>query len=108
MRTTDDQLKEILHRADSLQELRPARKKVAVDAAASATCLALLVGVLIFLPRFVSTGSVNTMSRYGSLLIDAPYLGLVVVCLLAFALGVCVTLLCVHIGELRRKGQGPR
>ena len=43
------------------------------------------------------------MHRYGSLLLAAPYIGYVIVGILAFALGICVTLLCIRLKELREK-----
>ena len=43
------------------------------------------------------------MQHYGSLLLAAPYTGYVVVGVLAFALGVCITLLCIHWKALRQK-----
>jgi preprotein translocase subunit SecF len=96
MRSTDDQLREIMRRAELVKEKRIIKKTILTDVLASCVCLALLIAVAVCLPKLslALTGSVAT--QYGSLLLAAPYIGYVIVGLLAFALGVCVTLLCVH------------
>lgn len=43
------------------------------------------------------------MRQYGSLLLAAPYTGYVVVGVIAFALGICVTLLCICWKALKQK-----
>jgi len=45
------------------------------------------------------------VQNYGSLLLEEPYMGYVMVCVLAFALGVCMALLCVHWKALKQKEQ---
>ena len=38
---------------------------------------------------------------YGSLILSTPYLGYVVIGILTFVLGVLVTILCLHLNDLR-------
>ena len=105
MRNTDDQLHEILRRAEIVTEKRSRRKSLLTDGAAACVCLVLLLAVAVYLPRLTPVQSENTVSRYGSLLLGASYVGYVIVGLLAFALGICVTLLCVHWKKLKEREQ---
>ena len=103
MRSTDEQLHEVLRRADTVRERRAIRKKLHASIMASCVCVALLVAVGTSLPRVTVVAQGPAMQQYGSLLLAAPYMGYIVVGVLALALGVCVTLLCTQWRELRRK-----
>ncbi len=105
MRSTDEQLLEIMKRAEVVKEKRTIRNQIYASLAASGVCVALLVVVAVYLPRLEPLTQKNEMQQYGSLLLAAPYTGYVVVALIAFALGVCVTLLGVHWKRLRQKEQ---
>ena len=96
MRSTDDQLREIMRRSDRIIETQRMKKTILRDAFASGLCLALLIAVAVFLPKLRSAQSGSAAAQYGSLLLAVPYLGFVIVSLLAFALGVSLTLLCIH------------
>ena len=103
MRSTDEQLREIIARSRGLKEKRNITKAILADSAAACIAAVLLVAVVLCLPKLKSVQSGQTGSRYGSLLIAAPYIGYVIVGLLAFALGVCVTLLCLHVKKLKER-----
>ncbi len=96
MRSTDEQLQEIMRRADLVKEKRTVKKTILTDAVASCVCLILLIAVAGYLPNITPSLTENVETQYGSLLLAAPCIGYVIVGLLAFALGICVTLLCVH------------
>ena len=106
MRSTDEQLQEIMRRAEIVKEKRNIRNHIYASLAASCVCVALLVVAGFCIPRLEPLAQQNEMQQYGSLLLAAPYTGYVVISLIAFALGVCVTLLCVHWKKLRQKEQG--
>ena len=105
MRSTDEQLREIISRADRVKDTRRLKKAVLGDAAASCVFLALLSTVAAYLPHLPDSQAGSTVSRYGSLLLASPFIGYVIVGLLAFALGVCVTLLCRHRKEWKDREQ---
>ena len=105
MRSTDEQLQEIMRRAEIVKEKRFMRKRLHASAFASCVCVALLTAVCFYLPRLSVTQETPDMKNYGSLLLAAPYMGYVVVGVLAFALGVFITLLCVHWKRLKEKDQ---
>ena len=103
MRNTDEQLQEIMRRAEIVKEKRIIRKCIYASALASCVCVALLIAVCFCLPQLTVMSESSGMQHYGSLLLAAPYTGYVVVGAIAFALGVCITLLCIHWKALRQK-----
>ena len=97
MRGTDEQLQEIMRRAEGLKERRRRNKAILTDAVSSGVLFALLIAAIAYVPKLPALQTAGTETRYGSLLLAAPSVGYVIVGLLAFALGVCVTLLCCHL-----------
>ena len=105
MRNTDEQLQEIMRRAEIVREKRSMRRRLYASTLASCVCAVLLIAVCFCLPQLTVLPESSAMQHYGSLLLAAPYTGYVVVGVLAFALGVCVTLLCIHRKALKQKEQ---
>lgn len=105
MRSTTDQLQEIMKRADVVKEKRVVRKKIQASVLATCLCAALLIAVSIYLPNMPLDASDKMREQYGSLLLGAPYMGYIIVGILAFALGICSTLLCIFWKELKKKEQ---
>ena len=103
MRSIDEQYQEIMRRAKIVKEKRIIRKHVYAGAIASCVCAALLIAVCFCLPQLTATQGAPGMQQYGSLLLAAPYTGYVAVGVLAFALGICVTLLCTRWKALKKK-----
>lgn len=100
MRSADEQLRLIRERA----EIRRQKRQTALRrSAAVLCCLALAAFLRLVLPRLdgvVLPEGVLT----GSIVFLRPQLGCIVLAVLAFCLGVFVTLLCVH----RRDQQGEK
>ena len=103
MRNTDEQLQEIMRRAEIVRAKRSMRRRLYASTLASCVCAVLLIAVCFCLPQLTVLPESSAMQHYGSLLLAAPYTGYVVVGVLAFALGVCITLLCIHWKALRQK-----
>ena len=103
MRSTDEQFQEILKRSEIVRERHSSRKSIAVWSVASAVCAALLILAANFIPALSADRSEADLTHYGSLILDASYMGYVVIGVLAFLLGVCVTLLCLSIRKRRKK-----
>lgn len=103
MRNTNEQLQEIMRRAEGVKENRLIRKKIYASALATAICAILLTATAFYLPHLTSGSKDQVMQRYGSLLLGASYIGYVIVGILAFALGICATLLCIFWKDLRNK-----
>ena len=105
MRNTEEQLREIMRRAETVKEKRSIQKRLRASALASCVCMFLLIVVSVYLPRLTAISQDTAAGQYGSLLLAAPYTGYIVVGVLAFALGVCITLLCLHWKALKQKEQ---
>lgn len=103
MRTSDEQLDEVLERSARLKARVVMRHAILIDSLAAAACLVLLVFVATTLPDLGGSVVTPTGGQYGSLVLDGPNLGHVVICLLAFLLGVFLTLLGIHVRKLRGK-----
>ena len=103
MRTSDEQLDEILGRSARLKARVAMRRAILADSLAAAVCLVLLVVVATSLPNLGGSVVTPSGSQYGSLILDGPNLGRAVICLLAFLLGVFVTLLSIHLRKIRGK-----
>ena len=96
MRTTDEQLKEILKRSDRITEMRKLRSKMLTDAVSLCACIALLIMTAAFIPGSVTSTGGNGGDHYGSLILSTSYMGYVVIGVIAFVAGIFVTLLSQH------------
>lgn len=103
MRSENEQLREILRRTELVKERRGIRARLRASAAGVLACALLLCAVGASLPVLPAAQAGTGMQRYGSLLLFAPYMGYVVVGVLAFALGISVTLLCLFYRRLHEK-----
>ena len=102
MRDIDDQMNEITRRSGIVKKKKELVGKIAYNATGIAACLILAVVTVLLAPK-VPTSAVSTMrSEYGSLIITSPVMGYIVIGVLAFILGILVTMLCKHIYELKR------
>ena len=100
MRNLDDQLQEIQIRSDKLKRRHSDRRALVWGSLATCACLALIAAVSLYLPIFSDTAA-SQAGRYGSLILANPGLGYAVIGILAFFLGMCVTLLCVLLSRRR-------
>ncbi len=101
MRNIDDQMTEIFRRSNNLIEKKKVSNAVIGYAVSIAACLTLIVVTAIMISGMNTESSTSSMSRYGSLIITAPYMGYVIVGLLAFILGMLITLLCKKMVDLK-------
>lgn len=98
MRNTDDQLLEIRERSAKLKVERKKRRSVLLSGISVCFCLVLIAAAAVSM-SFVPEDSVINNGIYGSLILTGRHLGWVVVGVLAFLLGVCVTLFCVRLRD---------
>ncbi len=96
MRNTERQLEEIKKRSEKLRQKQNDRRSAAAGFISVCVCIALIVTVSLSLSSFSQAASTHS-GKYGSLIIATPHLGYVVIGILAFLLGVCVTMLCVRL-----------
>lgn len=102
MKNIDDQMTEIFRRSDILKEKRKVGSALIGYAVSIAACLAVIAAAGIMISGMNTENSASSMSRYGSLIITAPYMGYVIVGLLTFILGILVTLLCKKMVDLKK------
>ena len=75
MRSTDEQLHEIMQRAENITEIRNIRKHLLTAGASSLACAVMLVIAAMYIPHITIPAQETVQTRYGSLLLAAPYLG---------------------------------
>ena len=105
MRGYEERCAEVKRRIAAEKRKKRLRRGRLVMTAAAAACLALLAGVSIAMPGMTAqlqpgscTGFETAASMYGGR--DA--LGYIIVGLLAFLLGVCMTILCFRLRQMER------
>ena len=94
------QLDEILKRSEKIKRNKEYNLMAAKTVMTAAMGLLVIVLAVVFMPDFTEASGVYDTSRYGSLIITAPYLGYVIIGLLAFVLGVLVTVFAVKLRKL--------
>ena len=103
MRTTDERLAAAKRRAEEIKrQERSLRSRIAAVSGAAA-CLAAILGLALAMPSV--TARFSGADYYGGMtasLFTGESLGYLLVGLLAFALGVCVMVLCVRLHERER------
>ena len=96
--TTEEALTEIMRRKNQIV-LRRSRRSCRVLSGVSAMLMAFLLLVICMMPG--SPGSAFTGTVYGSFLLSAESGGYVLAAVIAFVLGVCITLLCLRYKRLK-------
>jgi hypothetical protein len=91
MRSADEQLRLVREKAEKLRRRRQALLREGTGAAG----LVLAAFLCFLLPRAGGT-ALPEGAVYGSLILTSPLVSYAVVAVLAFVLGICVTLLCLH------------
>ena len=108
MRTNEERIRLVHERTAQRRRERAQRRRRALDAACMAACLLLVAGAGTLMPGLMAraTGSsVAHASGAASLIGDHAALGYILMGLLAFLLGVCVT---VFLYRLRRREERRR
>ena len=106
MRSLEERVAETKRRIAKMEQEKRLRRNTITMASAAAACLALLIGASFAMPGIAARIQINdyagfetTASMYGG----GAALGYIVIGLLAFLLGVCVTVLCFRIRQLSRE-----
>ena len=103
MRDIKDQMREINRRKEIYASMKALRQKMIAEAVACAVCAAMLIAVVCFLPRIQQASEQAPVRQYGSMILEMPAVGYVLVALLAFILGVVVSQLCSHWKQWKKK-----
>ena len=112
MRTNEERIGLIHKRTAEIKRERQKRKQRALDMICIAACLILIVGIGSFLPDWVVVipgGEVHHASGAASLVGSHAALGYILMGLMAFLLGACVTVLLyrLHRRSERKQRENP-
>ena len=108
MRSHEERVAETKRRIAARQRERRLRRSRIAGISAAAACLALIVGISCMMPGIaakIQTGDYTGFETAGSVFHSSAALGYIVIGLLAFLLGVCVTILCFRLRQLGREDE---
>ena len=106
MRSHEERVAETKRRIAKIERAKRRRRNTITIASSVAACLALLIGASFAMPGIAASiqagdyaGFETAASMYGG----GAALGYIVIGLLAFLLGVCVTVLCFRLRQMNRE-----
>ena len=106
MRSHEDRVAEAKRRIAKIEQEKRRRRNTVTMASAVATCLALLIGASLAMPGIaasIQAGDYSGFETAASMYGGGAALGYIVIGLLAFLLGVCVTVLCFRLRQMNRE-----
>ena len=106
MRSHEERVVEAKRRIAKIEREKRLRRDTVTMASAVAACLALLVGASLAMPGIaanIRTGDYSGFETAASMYGGGAALGYIVIGLLAFLLGVCVTVLCFRLRQMSRE-----
>ena len=105
MRSHEERVAETKRRIAKMEREKRLRRNTITVASAVAACFALIVGVSFIMPEIavkIQTGGYAGFETAASIFHGGAALGYIVIGLLAFLLGVCVTFLCFRLRQMNR------
>ena len=108
MLKNEERIAEVKRRIEEKERRQRLRYRQIVSAFCIAACLAVIVGFSFVMPGIVGQITPGTSSGFetaATILGGGTALGYMVIGLLAFILGVCVTILCFRIRQLNKEEQ---
>ena len=106
MRSHEERVAETKRRIAKMEREKRRRRNTVTMASAVAACLALLVGASLAMPGIaasIQTGNYSDFETAASIFHGGAALGYIVIGLLAFLLGVFVTVLCFRLRQMSRE-----
>lgn len=106
MRSLEERVAETKRRIAARQREKRLRRDKITMISAVAACLALLIGASLAMPGIaahIQTGDYSGFETSASMYGGGAALGYIVIGLLAFLLGVCVTVLCFRLRQMSRE-----
>ena len=106
MRSHEERVAETKRRIAKMEREKRLRRNAITMASAVAACLVLLIGASLAMPGIaakIQTGDYSGFETAASMYGCGAALGYIVIGLLAFLLGVCVTVLCFHLRQMNRE-----
>ena len=106
MRRHEERVAEAKRRIANIEREKRLRRNAITMASAVAACLALLIGASLAMSGIaasIQTGDYSGFETAASIFHGGAALGYIVIGLLAFLLGVCVTVLCFRLRQMSRE-----
>ena len=106
MRSHEERVAETKRRIAKIERAKRRRRNTVTMASAVAACLALIVGASLAMPGIaarIQTGDYSGFETAASIFRGSAALGYIVIGLLAFLLGACVTVLCFRLRQMDRE-----
>ena len=106
MRSHEERITEAKRRIAKIEREKRLRRNPVTMVSAVAACLALLVGASLAMPGIaanIQAGDYSGFETAASIFHSGTALGYIVIGLLAFLLGVCVTVLCFRLHQMNRE-----
>ena len=106
MRSHEERVAETKRRIAKIEREKRLRRNTITMASTVAACLALLIGASLAMPGIaasIRTGDYSGFETAASIFHGGAALGYIIIGLLAFLLGVCVTVLCFRIRQFSRE-----
>ena len=106
MRSHKERIAETKRRIAKIEQDKRRRRNTITMASAVAACLALLIGASLAMPGIaasIQAGDYSGFETAASIFHGGAALGYIVIGLLAFLLGVCVTVLCFRLRQMSRE-----
>ena len=106
MRSHEERVAETKRRIAKIEREKRLRRDKITMISAAAACLALLIGASFAMPGIaanIQTGNYSGFETAASIFHSGAALGYIVIGLLAFLLGVCVTVLCFRLRQMNRE-----
>ena len=106
MRNPEERVAETKRRIAKIEREKRLRRNKITMASAVAACLVLLIGASLAMPGIaanIQTGDYAGFETAASMYGGGAALGYIVIGLLAFLLGVCVTVLCFRLRQMNRE-----
>ena len=106
MRSHEERVAETKRRIAKIEREKRRRRNTITMASAVAACLVLLIGASLAMPGIaanIQTGDYAGFETAASMYGGGAALGYIVIGLLAFLLGVCVTVLCFRMRQMNRE-----
>ena len=102
----EERIAEVKRRIAKKEQQQRMRRRRIISAVCIAACFAVIVGVSFAMPGIVGQIEPGTSSGFetaASIFHSGAALGYIVIGLLAFLLGVCVTVLCFRLRQMNRE-----
>ena len=106
MRSHEERIEEVKQRIVEKECQKRLRRGRIAAVSSVAACLAVIVGVSFFMPGIVDRIELGTTSGFetaATILGGNAAIGYIVIGLLAFVLGICVTIVCFRIRQLNNE-----